>query len=71
MNYIDITDKDGNKIKCSLLATYNYLDNDYIIYEYNNEYYIAKYNENKLDTNLSSKELSYANAIFESLKEIK
>ena len=62
--YIDIKDKYGNIKKCQVIMRYHNETNDkyYIIYENNNTYYAAKYEdkigETIMDTNLSKEETS-------------
>ena len=61
--YIDILDKDGNSKKAEVIFRFRDEENNvfYIVYQYNNEYFAAKYDDiigtSKLDTNLNNNEL--------------
>ncbi len=61
--YIDILDKDGNSKKAEVIFRFRDEENNvfYIVYQYNNEYFAAKYDDiigtSKLDANLNNKEL--------------
>ncbi len=61
--YIDILDKDGNSKKAEVIFRFRDEENNvfYIVYQYNNEYFAAKYDDIigtcKLDANLNNKEL--------------
>lgn len=61
--YIDILDKDGNSKKAEVIFRFRDEENNvfYIVYQHNNEYFAAKYDDiigtSKLDTNLNNKEL--------------
>lgn len=60
---INIFDKDGNMKKVQIVFRFHDKENDkfYIVYEYNNEFFAAKYDDiietSKLDTNLNDEEL--------------
>ena len=62
--YIDIKDKNGNTKKVEVVFRFHNekLDNYYLVYKHNNEYFALKYKdelgENIIDTNLSKEELS-------------
>ena len=60
---IEVTDKFGNTKKVQVIIKYHDKDtnNNYIVYQYNDEYFAAKYDDivgqTKLNSDLSDKEI--------------
>jgi len=74
--YIDILDKDGNSKKAEVIFRFRDEENNvfYIVYQYNNEYFAAKYEDvigtSKLDTNLNDKELELLEELLNKVLEV-
>lgn len=68
--FIEINDKNGNVKTAEVVFRYNDVNNNlyYILYQYNDEVYAAKYDNvlglSNLDTNLSDEELNMLQKIF-------
>lgn len=74
--FIDILDKNGNSKKAEVIFRFHDKENNifYLVYECNNEYFAAKYDDvigtSKLDTNLNSKELEILEKLLNKIPEV-
>lgn len=74
--FINISDKNGKLKKAEvILRTHNQENNNfYIVYNYDDEYFAAKYEDvigtSKLDTNLNDKELELLEELLNKVLEV-
>lgn len=69
METIKIRDEKKGVIEMEIVLTYDYKDNNYVIYKDNKDLYIAKYNYDNelLNTDLKEEEISFGEKV---LKEV-
>lgn len=74
--YIDILDKNGNAKQAEIVFRMQDEESKqcYIVYEYSNEYFAAKYNDvlgtSALNTNLNAKELAMLEEALNEIPEV-
>lgn len=74
MDKIIIQDKEKGRLEMEVVLTFSFHDRNYVIYKDDNDYFIAKYNEENdlLDTNLNEEEITYGEKVLEEvLKNVK